>query len=177
MILKIFIDTDEMKLKNGCAYTPSLLNRMMMTIILMTKNGAYRPILLNRVKDVNSRHCSSVATPNRHYLTSLDCLMIIIVFVVVMMIMIMMITMKMTIRMTMMKLTRMILPTSRARPLLGPVREPTCLQAINSGSNTYEHYISCNHVVTRSNTCKPCNKIIIIMVLGYHYIVSSCFQL
>merc|ERR1719397_393397 len=68
MILKIFIDTD------GCAYTPSLLNRMMMTIILMTKNGAYRPILLNRVKDVNSRHCSSVATPNRHYLTSLDCL-------------------------------------------------------------------------------------------------------
>ena len=85
MILKIFIDTDEMKLKNGCAYTPSLLNRMMMTIILMTKNGAYRPILLNRVKDVNSRHCSIMAPPNRHYLTSLDCLMIIIVFVVVMM--------------------------------------------------------------------------------------------
>ena len=54
----ILIDNDEMNVKN---------------------DGAYSPSLVNRVKDVDWRHCSGMTSTNRHYFTSLDRLVMIIV--------------------------------------------------------------------------------------------------
>ena len=92
------IKNGEMNLKNGGAYSPSLVIRMMMRMVMMwrwmmmmmtmmmvsmMKNGAYSPSLMNRVKDIDSRHCSRMATPNCHYFASLDCLVMINVIVIV----------------------------------------------------------------------------------------------